>query len=144
MSRRFLYANKMTSQHLTCLSCVALTLMLTRVLPHLSVWGFPVWLRIRIRIRISPAGPAGSCLWSSQLTSGEMADVDGSDASPPESRGEFLPTTNFTLTKFYVDELWTKCRGSGMRWWGFMTVFDRWRRVKEKLLVRAGRSRERD
>lgn len=28
----------------------------------------------------------------SQLTSGEMADLDGSDASPPESQGEFLPT----------------------------------------------------
>lgn len=27
-----------------------------------------------------------------QLTSGEMADLDGSDASPPESQGEFLPT----------------------------------------------------
>lgn len=35
-----------------------------------------------------------------QLTSGEMADLDGSDASPPESQGEFLATVKFTLTNF--------------------------------------------
>lgn len=51
----------------------------------------------------------------SQLTSGEMADQDGSDASPAESQGEFPPTQKVDWQTFNMDELLLKLLNSARR-----------------------------
>lgn len=51
--------------------------------PYLSVGGAPVTAVLcRDQVPLVPAADP------SQLTSGEMAEQDGSDTSPPESQGE--------------------------------------------------------
>lgn len=72
------------------------------VVAHLSVGCAAVRPACQQQLRRLPAADP------SQLTSGEMADLDGSDASPPESQGEFLPTDK----KFYSDKLCTQTNHS--------------------------------
>lgn len=67
------------------------------VVAHLAVGCAAVRPACQQQLRRLPAADP------SQLTSGEMADLDGSDASPPESQGEFPPTDK----KFYSDKLCT-------------------------------------
>lgn len=72
------------------------------VVAHLCVGCAAVRPVCQLQLRRLPAADP------SQLTSGEMADLDGSDASPPESQGEFLPTDR----KFYSDKLCTQIHHS--------------------------------
>lgn len=67
------------------------------VVAHLAVGCAAVRPACQQQLRRLPAADP------SQLTSGEMADLDGSDASPPESQGEFPATDK----KFYSDKLCT-------------------------------------
>lgn len=72
------------------------------VVAHLSVGCAAVRPACQQQLRRLPAADP------SQLTSGEMADLDGSDASPPESQGEFPPTDK----KFHSGKLCTRINHS--------------------------------
>lgn len=89
-------------RHLFSCTCIIRVSSLAPVVAHLSVGCAAVRPACQQQLRRLPAADP------SQLTSGEMADLDGSDASPPESQGEFLPTDE----KFYSDKLCTHINDS--------------------------------